>query len=261
MPKYTQKIEQIEIYLAALGVNAFIEKEEIQKKVEENFQFLDEAVENLNPTSRIPEIVTPKKVVDKLIESLPDSVWNKNTVFLDPACKGGEILKALYDKLLNSEDLKAAFPDEDERKIHILKNQLFGIALSKFSYDRTKKSLKGFDNNIVVIDGYIDKLKSNLSDGLTLQGKKVTFREYLGHQFGRDNMRFDVVISNPPYQEYTDKSCTSGRALYNFFIDAALEIARVTDIIVPSRWMSDKPNGLEEKWLLGMRERGLLACG
>ena len=66
-------------------------------------------------------------------------------------------------------------------------------------------------------------------------------------------MKFDAVVGNPPYQENTGGS--NGRALYNFFIDSALKVSNLVSFIVPSRWMSDKPNGLENNWISVMRER------
>lgn len=251
--EYAQKIEQIEIYLASLSVNAFVEKTKIQKKVEENFQFLNEAVENLNPTSKIPEIVTPTKVVDRMIKSLPDDVWNKNTVFLDPACKGGEYLKAIYNELLNKECMIAEFPDEDERKIHILSNQLFGIALSKFSYDRTKSSLKGFGNNIILIDDYINILKSKFDAIVDHNRKEVTFKKYIKQCFRRDDMEINVVIGNPPYQEKDDSGKDGGSALYDKFMQFGSRLVGENGIIsfvIPMRWMVQyRVKGVDKDWV------------
>lgn len=68
-------------------------------------------------------------------------------------------------------------------------------------------------------------------------------------------MRVDVVIGNPPYQEDIGSGSNGCKALYNLFIDNALVIADIISFIVPSRWMSDKPNGIENNWLSTMRER------
>lgn len=141
---YTEKIKQIKVYLAMLGVNTFEEKEtaETVEDTVNNIVASDEKFEDLSPEARIPEIVTPKRVVDMMINSLEKAnpnIWNKDTVFLDPACKGGEILKAVYDKLMKSESMIREFNNEICRSNHILQYQIFGIALSERSKDRTKK--------------------------------------------------------------------------------------------------------------------------
>ena len=80
--------------------------------------------------TRIPEIVTPHKVVKAMCDMLPSEVWNDQTVFLDPACKGGEYLREIYDRLMDCELLQAKYPNETARSNHILIHQIYGIALS-----------------------------------------------------------------------------------------------------------------------------------
>lgn len=66
-------------------------------------------------------------------------------------------------------------------------------------------------------------------------------------------MRFNVIVGNPPYQ--LDRNSNS-KAIYNLFIDLADKLkADTISYIVPARWLSDKPNGLESTWLNKMRQR------
>lgn len=65
-------------------------------------------------------------------------------------------------------------------------------------------------------------------------------------------MRFELIVGNPPYQADTG---STAKAVYNLFIDMALYLCDRVVFIVPSRWMSDKPNGLESTWLNMMRTR------
>ena len=109
--------------------------------------------------ARIPEIVTPVKIVKAMVDMLPAEVWNSKTKFLDPACKGGEYLREIYDRLMENETMQSAFPNDIARSNHILKNQIYGIALSQVSLDRTTKKLFGEDRNIKIIPDYINKLK------------------------------------------------------------------------------------------------------
>lgn len=251
---YEDKVTQIKALITAIGFKIF---EDIPEK--ENIQVISEVneysiVEDLqNGMARIPEIVTPDKIVKAMVDMLPAEVWNSKTKFLDPACKGGEYLREIYDRLMKNETMQSAFPNDITRSNHILKNQIYGIALSQVSLDRTTKKLFGEDRNIKIIPDYINKLKG-INMGSRPDGKQNNIGDILNKEFGKD-MEFDVVIGNPPYQESTGGGINGGRALYNFFIDNALTVANIVSFIVPSRWMSDKPNGLENNWLSAMRER------
>lgn len=189
--------------------------------------------------STIPEIVTPKKVVRAMVDMLPDEVWNSKTKFLDPACKGGEYLREIYDRLMKTESLMAEFNNEIERAIHILNNQLYGIALSDVSRTRTKNSLNGFDKNIHVIEGYRSLIKGR--GYITKDGKIYkTLEEKLVEEFG-ENMKFDIVIGNPPYQESTGGGQNGGVPLYMYFVKLADKLAvDYKSLIIPTRWYTDK---------------------
>lgn len=51
-------------------------------------------------------------------------------------------------------------------------------------------------------------------------------------------MKFDFCIGNPPYQEEIENN---GRQspVYNYFMDAAYEIADCTELITPGRFLFD----------------------
>lgn len=129
--RFMTKIEQVKLLITAIGFNMF-SKETNVDNVQVVPDYTNFSVEDLhNWGSTIPEVITPKKVVKKMVDLLPNSVWNDKTVFLDPACKGGEYLKEIYDRLMESEYMKTKYPNDIARSTHILKNQLYGIALSK----------------------------------------------------------------------------------------------------------------------------------
>ena len=172
------------------------------------------------------QIHTPRKIAKQMIDSLPDSVWNADTTFLDPATKSGVFLLEIYKKLMNSSDLLEKFPDPDDREQHILQNQLFGIATDELGemFIRRMMYLDSDINNIVYLGDYIKK--SSESIGETLK------KEFNGR------MKFDVVIGNPPYQESTGEG-KQAKPLYHLFVKKADEISsRYSSMIIPSRWLN-----------------------
>lgn len=228
---YTDKIRQIKNYITSIGFNLFADNEDTEKiqvtsEVNENT-----IVEDLqNGLARIPEIVTPHKVVKAMCDILPSEVWNDQTVFLDPACKGGEYLREIYDRLMDCEILQSKYPDEFERSNHILGKQLYGIALSQVSLERTTKKLRGYDHNIRVIPNYIRKLKG-IGLGTKSDGTPKTIKDILNEEFNRD-MKIDVVIGNPPYQENNSKNGRQAKSLYDKFIDIGIEISNKLVVLV-----------------------------
>lgn len=233
--KYVDKIQQIKSLVTAIGFEVFADipdKENIQvtSVINDN-----STVEDLqNGMARIPEIVTPDKVVKAMVDMLPADVWNSHTTFLDPACKGGEYLREIYDRLMETEVIQSEFPNQIERSNHILKNQIYGIALSQVSLERTAKKLMGFDMNIRVIPDYINKLKG-INLGSRPDGSQNNILDILNKEFGKE-MKFDVVIGNPPYQE--ESGGRNAIPLYNRFMSMGLNIADISLWITPSRWFS-----------------------
>lgn len=246
---YIDKIEQIKALVTTIGFSIFAKK--IQT---ENIQVISETnefsiVEDLqNGMARIPEIVTPHKVVKAMVDMLPADVWNDKTVFLDPACKGGEFLREIYDRLMDNEVMQSKYDNPIERSNHILKNQIYGIALSQVSLERTAKKLMGEDRNIRVIPNYIEILKTKFVGEVSETDKREYIMNILNKEFGK-TMNIDVVIGNPPYQEITggtgSERIAQGRTIYDRFIDLGIRInTEYMLMIVKNNWMSS--NTLKE---------------
>lgn len=236
---YIDKIEQIKALVTTIGFSIFAKKTQT-----ENIQVTSETnefsiVEDLqNGMARIPEIVTPHKVVKAMVDMIPADVWNDRTVFLDPACKGGEYLREIYDRLMENEVMQSKYPNDIERSNHILSEQLYGIALSQVSLERTTKKLMGFGMNIRVIPNYIEILKTKFDKEVSEAYKYEYIMNILNKEFGK-TMNIDVVIGNPPYQESTDGGKNGGKALWNRFIESSIRIQPTyIDMITPSRWFT-----------------------
>lgn len=228
---YEEKVQQIKSYISIIGFTIFDDNldESLQSTLEIN-EYIN--VEDLhNGLSKIPEIVTPYKIVKEMVDMLPSSVWNDRTVFLDPACKGGEYLKEIYDRLMENEFMKSKYSDLIERSNHILKNQLYGVALSRVSLERTVRKLKGYDNNIIVIPKYVGLVRG-IRYGNNIQA-------ILDREFNRE-MKVDVVIGNPPYQESTGGGQAGGIPLYTDFVRLGHDLnPEYMSFVIPTRWYID----------------------
>ena len=170
------------------------------------------------------EVVTPMNIVKDMVDLLPAEIYVPSSKFLDPAVKSGRFLLELFNRLMTAPAMIEAFPNAEERKTKILTEQLFGLATSEFAATISRKALYDDPNetgNIHYVDGYISKMTD----------KKTDYKVMIEKEFGQQ-MGFDVVIGNPPYQENT-------KTIYQDFIGKAMLIkAKHIIMIVKSNWLT-----------------------
>ena len=206
------------------------------------------------------EVFTPPELANLMLDSLPKSIWSdKNTKILDPVSKTGVFLREAAKKL--DEGLKEVIPNEDERREHIFKNMLFGICISELTSLISKRTLyytKDATTNFSVVkfknkDGnlfYDNNVQHNFENkscsncGASREAFERTsdeenFAYYFIHQPIPFDMKFDVVIGNPPYhiKDGSGKGGEAYKQIYGLFVEQAMKLKpRYLCMITPSRW-------------------------
>lgn len=189
------------------------------------------------PPQRTNQIFTPKWVVkmmlDKFESENPDIFQNPNITFADLYMKSGLYLTEIVKKLFVG--LKEQIPDDNARLAHIFAKQIYGFAPSEIIYQIAKNFITGFDSNQSLDHRHIVQL-----DTTPYAKGELNFNDKLKQIFGTENMKFDVVVGNPPYQE--SREDTSDEAIYNYFYELSERHSSKYCLISPARFLFNAGN-------------------
>lgn len=176
---------------------------------------------NVSERKEFGEVFTPFSLIDDMLDKIPDDVWKDKTLkWLDPCVGIGNFTVCIIERLMKFLDIQ----NEEERYNHIVNNMLYVC-------DIQETSIKFVKDNFGI---------KNIYNGSFLD--TICF----------ENIIFDIVVANPPYNGATETNKTNGNMIWDEFVVKSFNISERLLFVHPSIWRKPLTKNSKVKDLLSL---------
>lgn len=161
-------------------------------------------------------------------KDITSEIYHPETKILDINSRTGlyplhAAISLYYQKVVANDDNHF---EADKVYQDILANNVYAVAKTPMAKTITERTLTGYRDyktNVKYIEDLTDTLKNDIEEG----------KQKVEEAFNQ--VKFDVVIGNPPYQENTNG--TSDNPIYHNFMELSYKVADKVCLITPARFL------------------------
>lgn len=163
-------------------------------------------------------------------KDITSEIYHPDTKILDINSKTGlyplhAAISLYYQKVVANDDNHF---EADKVYQDILANNVYAVAKTPMAKTITERTLTGYRDyktNVKYIEDLTDTLKNDIEEG----------KQKVEEAFNQ--VKFDVVIGNPPYQEASIGDSRQAPPIYHKFMDLSYEISDKVVLITPGRFL------------------------
>ncbi|MCO4648919.1 Type II restriction endonuclease [Streptococcus infantarius subsp. infantarius] len=164
-------------------------------------------------------------------KDITSEIYHPDTKILDINSKTGlyplhAAISLYYQKVVANDD---SHFEADKVYQDILANNVYAVAKTPMAKTITERTLTGYRDyktNVKYIEDLTDTLKNDIEEG----------KQKVEEAFNQ--VKFDVVIGNPPYQEETTgENSTFAPPIYHKFMELAYQLSDKVILITPARFL------------------------
>lgn len=177
-----------------------------------------------------------------------ERVYHENTRILEINAKTGlyplfaaaSLYWKEFQKMNDQTAGKFSLIDEQFIWQKILRENIFVVAKTPMAKEIATRTLRGYNSDWDVNAEYVENIIKDSKTDVDAEAKKI---EGL---FG--NMKFDVVIGNPPYQDSTTgDNDTYAAPIYSDFMNLSYALSDLVTLITPARFLFNA-GGTSKQW-------------
>lgn len=198
------------------------------------YVFFDDKFEN---TTLAPRYIEQDEVTEE--------VYSTDSYILEINSKSGLYpLFMAYSVYRNA--IKIAYPEKEYNELtvteqhkiwdKVVANNVYVLCKTPMAKSITKRTLVGF-RDVSVNTRYFEDLVHQITDRPDKFIEKIRKGKTYRKANNNNNMKFNAIVGNPPYQVMDGGNSVSAKPVYHHFVDIAKSIGpEYVSLIMPARW-------------------------
>ena len=174
--------------------------------------------------------------------TVTEEVFHSDSIILEINSKSGlyplYVSYSIYRNILKLLNFNENNPPSLEEMLEIwdkvVTENIFVICKTPMAKSITKRTLVGF-RNVKVNTRYFEDLVNQITHKQQNFLDKIKQGKTYWKSNNDDNMKFNAVVGNPPYQDKNEK--TSDSPIYHLFMDISFQISDKVTFITPARFL------------------------